>query len=977
LDAGNWDIAPAEGNNLAFPSVASNLTNNNDLTSTSGFGSLTLSGGGYTITGNVISLSGSVDSSQSSGTNTVNLPISFGSNTATVTVDNGGALLDLGGLITGSGGLTKEGSGQLDLTADNTFTGTTTINAGILAVDGNQQNSPVTINSGATLGGSGTVNTITSNSGTVSPGTSSPAILTDTGDLNLGAGSTFTAALNGDTAGSGYSQLVVAGQVNLNNATLNATAGFTPTGNDQFTIINNLGSGAVNGTFDGLAEGATTTINGETYRISYVGGTGNDVVLTHLLGSTTTVSASSTSLSYGQTVTLTADVASATSGSSNSPTGNVQFYNGSTLLGTAAVSNGVATLTSVGLTAGTASITAKYVGDTNFNASTSSAVTVAVAQASSTTALTTSPNPSANDATVTLTATVAAVSPATTTPTGTVEFFNGSTSLGTATLSGGVATLNTTALTTVGADSLTAQYQGDTNYLGSTSTAVTQTVLQGTTTTVASAPNPTVFGETVALTANVSANTAGVATPTGTVQFFSGSTSLGIVVLSSGVATLDTTALATGSDSITAQYAGNSTYAASTSAAITHTTNQASTTTALTASPSPSVLGQSVTLTATITPVSPGSGTPTGTVQFFNGTTSLGTATLSGGVATLATTALTVGTDSLTAQYQGDTNFTGSTSTAVTQTVTQSGAAVTLTVTKTNPVAFEAVQFTATVASASSSTNTPTGTVLFFSDGTLIGSGILSSGSATLTTTGLPVGDQSITAVYQGDTNFAGTASSAPLSMTVGDQNQLFVNQVFLDLFGLPADPTGLQYWTSRLEQGITRKQVVRTIVESPEARLQAVAGTYLNLVGTSPSTKQIAAIAGASQSSTHVTLEAKILGSKDYFQTQGGGTVDGFIDALYRDVLDTSPTAAETARIKSALAQGFSRVTIAQDLLQSTQGRSLRVTGLYQAILGRSPDAKGLRFYVGLLGQGFGNNRVIIDLFASEEFYTSFHGIP
>jgi len=89
-----------------------------------------------------------------------------------------------------------------------------------------------------------------------------------------------------------------------------------------------------------------------------------------------------------------------------------------------------------------------------------------------------------------------------------------------------------------------------------------------------------------------------------------------------------------------------------------------STSTVLTSSLNPSVSGQTITLTATVTP-----STATGTVTFQDGTTSLGTGTLSGGIATYTTSMLATGTHSLTAVYAGDANDTGSTSSVLTQTV--------------------------------------------------------------------------------------------------------------------------------------------------------------------------------------------------------------------------------------------------------------------------------------------------------------------
>ncbi len=135
------------------------------------------------------------------------------------------------GAIAGSDGLTKAGSGVLDLAGTNTYTGATTVSAGALLVDGTVTDA-VSVSSGATLGGSGTVGPITTTAATVSPGDSSSltGILTDTGTLTLDSSSNFDATINGTTEGTAYDQLIAAGgAVNLDNATLNISAGqFTP-----------------------------------------------------------------------------------------------------------------------------------------------------------------------------------------------------------------------------------------------------------------------------------------------------------------------------------------------------------------------------------------------------------------------------------------------------------------------------------------------------------------------------------------------------------------------------------------------------------------------------------------------------------------------------------------------------------------------------------------------------------------------------
>src|SRR3989454_575874 len=93
------------------------------------------------------------------------------------------------------------------------------------------------------------------------------------------------------------------------------------------------------------------------------------------------------------------------------------------------------------------------------------------------------------------------------------------------------------------------------------------------------------------------------------------------------------------------------------------------TTTSLTSTPNPSIVGQAVTLTATVTPAVADALVPGGTVAFRDGATVIGTATLVNGRATLVTSALAVGTHSLTVAYSGDLDFSASTSAAVTQTV--------------------------------------------------------------------------------------------------------------------------------------------------------------------------------------------------------------------------------------------------------------------------------------------------------------------
>ncbi len=288
--------------------------------------------------------------------------------------------------------------------------------------------------------------------------------------------------------------------------------------------------------------------------------------------------------------------------------------------------------------------------------------------AATSTSLTAAPNPATAGATVTLTATVTSGTAGTIT--GTVTFLDGGTSIGTGSVgAGGVATLMTSALA-AGSHSITASYGGDANYAGSTTaTAVTLVInastKDATTTTFTVSPNPSISGATVQFLTKVTSTTAG--TITGTFTVLDGGTAIGTTpVQAGGVGNLEMP-ITHGSHVITVMYGGDSTYAASTSGPTTLVVNQATTTTQVSASPNPSMAGSQVTLTATVTPNT--AGVVTGSVTFLDGATSIGTGPLSSGVATLMTSSLAMGSHSITANYPGDGNNIGSTSTAITQVV--------------------------------------------------------------------------------------------------------------------------------------------------------------------------------------------------------------------------------------------------------------------------------------------------------------------
>jgi CSLREA domain-containing protein len=373
---------------------------------------------------------------------------------------------------------------------------------------------------------------------------------------------------------------------------------------------------------------------------------------------------------YSQPITFTVNVVANSTGLSV-PSGKVTFMDGTSKLATLALVDGSATLTTSSLTAGRHNLMAIYSGDATFTGASSSVVNLTVSQAMTTNRLMVTPSPATANQPVTLTATLAAIAPASAIPVGTVTFRDGTLTIGTARLNAaGVATLQTSWLS-VGAHNLTAIWFGDGNNIGSTSSAVTETInpisFLSTTTLVSSNPNPSTYGQFVTFTATVT-GTGG--NPSGTVTFLDGTTKIGSAVLMNGQATLTNSKLSAGSHNITAEYGGDAFFVSSTSAALQQTVNKATTTTTLAVSTTAATVGESITLTASVATLSPGGGIPVGTVTFRDGSTTIGTARLNAtGVATLQISTLSAGTHDLTAIWFGDQNNVGSTSAPVTEIV--------------------------------------------------------------------------------------------------------------------------------------------------------------------------------------------------------------------------------------------------------------------------------------------------------------------
>ncbi|MGD0913008.1 MAG: Ig-like domain repeat protein [Terracidiphilus sp.] len=295
--------------------------------------------------------------------------------------------------------------------------------------------------------------------------------------------------------------------------------------------------------------------------------------------------------------------------------------------------------------------------------------------------LTSSLNPAPAGQSVTFTA---QLSSTTGTPTGAVQFLDGTNLLSTQTVSGtGAASYSTSSLT-VGSHTIIANYQ-PTGSFGASTASLTQ-VINGdpTSTALTCTPSSIDVGGTAQLTAAV---TSASGTPTGSVSFADNGATLATPNLANGTAGLTYTGSVAGTHNIVASYIPTGPFAAG-SASCSEVVNVLPTTSTLMVAPTTSTYGSPVTLTATVAPATlPGPSTPTGTVTFYNGNSSIGSGTLTGGVASLEISSLAGGNYSLTCSYGGSSVYGTSNCNSVPLTVNAAPTALTLS-SSNNPAPF-------------------------------------------------------------------------------------------------------------------------------------------------------------------------------------------------------------------------------------------------------------------------------------------------
>ena len=571
---------------------------------------------------------------------------------------------------------------------------------------------------------------------------------------------TFTATV---TAPSPSSAIPNAGTVtfyygNGASAVFIGTANVNPSGVATFTSSTLAPSAGkpITAVFSGTSNLATST-----------GILNNFVVFT--AQTSTKLTTNNPSTVYGQPITFTATV-TPTAPSTGIPTGTVTFFFDNSQTGTAVAVNasGNAVLTTTTLGSGNHTVTATYNGDGKYSASNASQISQTVNPTGTSIALAGPTSSTVYGQATLFTATVTPTTAGAGTPTGPVTFFvdNNATGIPVTLNASGQAVLSLTTLN-VGNHTVRASYAGNSNFGPSGPTvAVNATVTKdSSTTSVVSNVNPSAVGQTVTFTISALAQAPGSGTPTGTVSIFVDNAVQGspVTLNSAGQAIITISNLSQGTHTISASYSGDSNFSASgPGSPLGQLVAAFGSSTSIAPSSVTTVYGQSATFTATVT--SPG-GVPTGTVRFIvDGVTQSTLVNVNGqGQAFFSTGALSTGQHSISAIYTGNATYGSSTaSSPATLTVNRASSSVSVTGTATAAPYGTPIGFTATVTRGTVGNGAPTGTVTFVVDGVPQSTPVAlnAQGQAGITLNNLGAGNHSVSAIYNGDTNFNGSTSS-------------------------------------------------------------------------------------------------------------------------------------------------------------------------------------------------------------------------
>ncbi len=328
------------------------------------------------------------------------------------------------------------------------------------------------------------------------------------------------------------------------------------------------------------------------------------------------------------------------------------------------------------------------------------------------------------------------------------------------------------------------------------------------------------------------------------------------------------------------------------------------------------------------------------------------------------------------------------------QSTSASAVATTIGVTSSTPATTSgsSVTLTATVTQASGGT-TPSGTVQFIdtTTGVTLGSATLSNGQATLTTSAVSSGDK-ITVVYSssngmgnssgsttvpaastsGTGNNGGGGTTSPPPVPVSAQNQAWLEAVYKTLLHRDIDTQGLNQWGAALNSGQTPTQVVLGIEQTTEYETDRVQAAFQQYLGVAAPSTAVSYLVGLMQAGVDYRVIQSIVIGSTAFYAANGNSPQGFLNAVYEDLLNRPPDQTSLTSYSNLIAAGFPLSEIVLGILSSPEYLNELVTNDYMTYMGVQPDQNSLGAYVAAMQNNTMNeNMLVASLLGSGEWIT------
>lgn len=196
------------------------------------------------------------------------------------------------------------------------------------------------------------------------------------------------------------------------------------------------------------------------------------------------------------------------------------------------------------------------------------------------------------------------------------------------------------------------------------------------------------------------------------------------------------------------------------------------------------------------------------------------------------------------------------------------------------------------------------------------------------------------------------------------------VRRFYTDLLGRTPGTEERNYWVGLLFQGQSPAQVAEQLQATAEYRTRMVQSYYGALLQRDADSGGLTYfVSFLNSNGTLPQVQAALIGSAEYLANRGNSSNEGFLTALYEDVLGRVPDAGGRQVFLQALSQGAAREQVAATILGSVEYRARVVLGLYQNLFGREADAAGLAFWVNALANGLQEEELIGGLVASNEY--------